>query len=116
MATDIFFAIEEAETTSGSFDFDSLANAVTIDVPDPVVNSPVVPPVFAGGPDSPIPTEPFMGAHPTVSLIGEDSMQIELTPTPFSEFDPWIEAKDFLKTIWPVQAQASHASQSPCAG
>ena len=50
----IFSFIEEAETTSGSLIL-ILANR-TIDVPDPVVNRRWFP-GFAGGPDSPIPTD-----------------------------------------------------------
>ena len=96
LATDIFFSIEEAETVSSSFSFENLSNAVTVDIPEPAIIPPVVPAILAGGPDSPMPPEPFLGAHPTVSLVGDDRMVIEMTPQPFSDLDPWIEAKDFL--------------------
>ena len=96
LATDIFFSIEEAETASSKFSFENISNAVTVDVPEPALSPPSVPAILAGGPNSSKPPEPFVGGHPTASIVGDDLIVIEMTPQPFSDFDPWIEAKDFL--------------------
>ncbi|MDG1173978.1 MAG: FecR domain-containing protein, partial [Opitutales bacterium] len=96
IATEIFFEIESAEVSSAEFSFESMQLAVQVEAPIPQTESPTVPTVIAG--DSVIADilRVVKGDHPNVQLLGDESMSIEMTDLPFSDFDPWITAEDFF--------------------
>ena len=95
IASEIFFTIETSETNSANFTFDDISDAVAVSTPTPQVSPPQLPPFVTGGELKTEILNPFVGAHPEVVLVGDDFMQIEMTPSPYATFDPWIEAKDF---------------------
>ena len=95
IASEIFFTIETSETNSANFTFDDISDAVAVSTPTPQVSPPQLPPFVTGGELKTEILNPFVGAHPEVVLVGDDFMQIEMTPSPYATFDTWIEAKDF---------------------
>lgn len=96
IATEIFFEIESAEVSSAEFSFESMQLAVEVEAPIPQTESPAVPTVIAGDPVIADILRVVKGDHPNVQLLGDESMSIEMTDLPFSDFDPWITAEDFL--------------------
>ena len=108
LASEVFFEIETAESSSSSISFESMQFAVTLDTPSPQLSSPTAPAILSGGSDSPITPDPFQGANPDMQLIGDDYLKVELTMHPwvkptdtltdpaFAVMDPWIKATDFL--------------------
>ena len=97
IASEVFFEVEQSEVSSSSFSFDTMQLAVSMDVPSPQLTSPSSPSAnVVGASDSASTPDPFQGSHPMMKLLGDDSMQIEMTGDEFSSLDPWIEAIDFL--------------------
>lgn len=96
IASDVFFEIEGAESTSSSITFESMLVAVSVDTPTPELAAPGESAILSGGSDSPLTPDPFQGAHPFMNLKGDDYLTIELTDKDFGDIDPWIDATDFL--------------------
>ena len=96
IASEVFFEIEESETTSSSISFESMVFAVSVETPSPQLTSPGAPAILSGGSDSLLTPDPFQGAHPFMALNGESYLLVEVTDQNFSDIDPWISASDFL--------------------
>jgi hypothetical protein len=114
LATDLFFEIEEAETSSSEFSFESMALAPTIDIPTPQPEAPVAPPSVTGETLAGGDLEFFQGGHPELKLLGSNistdplvkifnngaRMQVEMrAPSEgitWRKIDPWVQALDFL--------------------
>ena len=96
IASDVFFEIEGAESSSSSITFESMLVAVSLDTPTPELAAPGESAILSGGSDSPLTPDPFQGAHPFMNLKGDDYLTIELTDKDFGDIDPWIDATDFL--------------------
>ena len=108
IASEVFFEIENTESSSAGISFESMQFAVTLDTPSPQLSSPTAPAILSGGSDSPITPDPFQGANPDMQLIGDDYLEVELTVFPWTKptdnltnsatsvIDPWINATDFL--------------------
>ena len=96
IASEVFFEIEGAESSSSSISFDSMLVAVSLDTPTPELAAPGESAILSGGSDSPLTPDPFQGAHPLMNLQGDDYLVLELTDKDFGDIDPWIDATDFL--------------------
>ena len=96
IASEVFFEIEGAESSSSSITFESMLLAVSVETPSPQLTSPGAPSILSGGSDSPLTPDPFQGAHPLMALKGDSFLQVEVTSQTFEEIDPWITATDFL--------------------
>ena len=114
LATDLFFEIEEAETSSNEFSFESMALAPTVDIPTPQPEAPVAPPSVTGETLAGGDLEFFQGGHPELKLLGTNNstdplvkifnngalMQVEMrAPSEgitWRKIDPWVQALDFL--------------------
>ena len=96
IASDVFFEIEGAESSSSSITFESMLVAVSVDTPTPELAAPGESAILSGGSDSPLTPDPFQGAHPFMNLKGDGYLTIELTDKDFGDIDPWIDATDFL--------------------
>ncbi len=114
MATEIFFEIEQAESSSSEFSFESMAIAPTVEIPTPESEAPTAPASVTGETLAGGDLEFFQGGYPEIALLGENSTtdplfkvyengaRIEVEMRDPSEgltwrkLDPWVEAKDFL--------------------
>lgn len=114
LATDLFFEIEEAETSSSEFSFESMALAPSVDIPTPQPEAPVAPPSVTGETLAGGDLEFFQGGHPELKLLGTNNstdplvkifnngarMQVEMrAPSEgitWRKIDPWVQALDFL--------------------
>jgi hypothetical protein len=88
IASDVFFEIEGAESSSSSITFESMLVAVSLDTPTPELAAPGESAILSGGSDSPLTPDPFQGAHPFMNLKGDDYLTIELTDKDFGDIDP----------------------------
>ena len=95
LASEIFFQIEESENNSESISFASLNTAVGTETPTEILGGVPVSSVVVGVTGNGA-GDFFMGLPPTLSLIGDEVYKVEMLGQPFSDFDPWINAKNFL--------------------
>lgn len=114
LATDLFFEIEEAETSSSEFSFESMALAPTVDIPTPQPETPIAPPSVTGETIAGGDLEFFQGGHPELQLLSINNsndplvknfdngarMLVEMrAPSEgitWRKIDPWVKAEDFL--------------------
>lgn len=112
MATEIFFEIEEAETSSSEFSFESMVLAPTVDIPTPQPEAPTAPASVTGETLAGGDIEFFQGGHPELQLLDKPSdplvnvfdngtsMEVEMrSPADgitWRNLDPWVTALDFL--------------------
>ena len=112
MATEIFFEIEEAETTSSEFSFEAMVLAPTVDISTPQPEAPTAPASVTGETLAGVDVEFFQGGHPELQLLDEPSdplvnvfddgasLEVEMrSPADdktWRDLDPWVSAFDFL--------------------
>ena len=82
--------------SSSEFTFESMQMASEVEAPVPQTQAPSVPAVIEGDPVIADILRLVKGDHPTMQLLGNTSLSVEMTDRPFSDFDPWITAEDFL--------------------